>query len=107
MRRFLSQLLHRLGDWFYDAVLPPACDQQIFEEGQPVFYISDMPAMAIEAMVTRIRAETRIKVDWFYFGGQAIIKVLGSRDDMAYVMNRIHAMLSSWREPPLPPTKEL
>lgn len=69
--------------------LPP-CDFEIYERGEIAAVVADRKAIEIEKLVKEIAAETGERVDWHYFGGRGVVKVLG---DVVKVRNafRKHA----------------
>ena len=56
------------------------CDPEIYKSGVPVAMIADRDARAIEDLVIQIRQQTRQKIDWHYFGGRGVVKVIGNDD---------------------------
>src|SRR5512135_2333614 len=53
------------------------CDNDVFQNGIPVFLTHTIPAAQIEEFIKAVAAEAKQKVDWHYFGGRARVLTLG------------------------------
>jgi len=68
----------------------PDCDKEIWEKGEHVFSIYDgMKCADIEDWVKNIIAkESGQRVDWYYFGGVAVVKVIGDCKKVCRVIKK-------------------
>jgi len=53
------------------------CDQEIYNNGQEVFYTHTIYSEDVERWVRQIARESGQQVDWHYFCGRAIILAIG------------------------------
>jgi hypothetical protein len=54
------------------------CDKKVYRKGEHVLTIIDLEPSEIEKIVQSAAKESGQKIDWHYFGGRAIVKVLGN-----------------------------
>lgn len=53
------------------------CNQEIYDNGQEVFYTHTIYSEDVERWVRQIAKESCQKVDWHYFAGRAIVLAIG------------------------------
>jgi hypothetical protein len=58
-------------------LVPPPCDQAVYEDGTPIFETDTIRSFKIEPWVQKIAARSGQKVDWHWAGGRAIVLALG------------------------------
>jgi len=56
---------------------PAPCQQDIFDDGEPVFLTWSIPSNAMEQWVKKVAEKSGQPVDWHFFGGRAVVKALG------------------------------
>lgn len=56
---------------------PPKCDHELWEHGDHVMTIADLPAVEIEKWVIKVREDSGQRVDWHFVGGRACVRFLG------------------------------
>lgn len=54
------------------------CDNDVYENGTHVFLTHTLAAKDIETWVQKIASDSKQKVDWYYFGGRAVVLALGN-----------------------------
>ena len=65
------------------------CDKAIWKKGEHVFSIYDGGSSAdIDDWVKIIAKESGQRVDWHYFGGVAVVKVIGDCDKVREVIKK-------------------
>jgi hypothetical protein len=67
-----------------DGPTPPACDPEIFQNGEPVVLLTGS-SNAIETWVRAVAAAAEARVDWHYSGGVAQVLHLGDPASRARV----------------------
>jgi len=67
-----------------DGPTPPPCDQEIFENGEPVL-VFHAPSNAAENWVKSVAEKAQARVDWHYSGGDAQMLHLGDDESRARV----------------------
>lgn len=53
------------------------CDPEIYEHGRSIVVIHSLDSEIIELIVRLAARNSEQKIDWFYMGGRAVVKVLG------------------------------
>lgn len=74
-----------------DGPTPPPCDQETFQNGQPVAAI-DGSSNAVERWVQAVAKKARARVDWHYSGGIAQVLHLGDSESRARVEEAVDAL---------------
>ena len=62
------------------------CDKEIWEKGEHVFTLGDMRTSQVETWVRMIARESGERVDWHWFGGRAVVKVIGDHEKVRRVI---------------------
>lgn len=55
----------------------PNCDKKVYLKGEHIATIINLRPGEIEEIVKSAAKKSKQKIDWHYFGGRAVIKVLG------------------------------
>lgn len=63
-----------------DGPTPPACDNEVFENGTCIFIGDSVPSNAMEGWVKQVATDSRQRVDWHFVAGRAVVKALGDID---------------------------
>lgn len=53
------------------------CDPEIYEHGRSIAVIHSIDSEIIELIVRLAARNSKQKIDWFYMGGRAVVRVLG------------------------------
>lgn len=56
---------------------PKPCDRKIYKQGEHVFTTFGIPSNAMEGWVKQVAAKSGQPVDWFFYGGRAVVLALG------------------------------
>ena len=68
---------------------PAPCDPEVFKKGKDIFMTHSIPSNAMEGWVKKVANLSGQKVDWYFFGGRAIVKALGDCDKVVDVINQL------------------
>jgi hypothetical protein len=60
-----------------DGPTPPPMDQEIFQNGELIVVVSNVPSNAMEQWVKKVANKSGQRVDWHFIGGWANVKALG------------------------------
>ena len=65
---------------------PDPCDDEIYRNGTEVCIVASISSNRMENFIKLIREFTQERVDWYYVGGRAIVKVLGDVESVKYAI---------------------
>jgi hypothetical protein len=74
-----------------DGPTPPPCDDEIFENGQPIAAL-DGRSNAVEAWVQAVATKAEARIDWHYSGGVAQVLHLGDEASRIRVLNTMRVL---------------
>lgn len=69
---------------------PPPCDENVYKKGTHVFTTSTIPSNAMEGWVKEVAKRSGQRVDWYFFGGRAVVLALG---DITKVRHTIELLM--------------
>lgn len=72
-----------------DGPTPPACNDDVYKDGEVVFVTNSIPSNAMERWVKSVAKDSKQPVDWHFMGGRAVIKALGDLNAVKASMRKL------------------
>ncbi len=69
------------------------CNKKIWRKGHHIFTSHSIPAKKFDKWVKKVARRSGQKVDWYYFGGRAVVKVLGNAKQVYTATEAIKELL--------------